>query len=717
VLARRIIAVSPDKAFGKLLATALKAAGGTVDLHTSLEGLGKGELTASLVVLHLDGEMATAAAEIMPRITGDARVIVVLPKTNLPQVVDVLQSSDRIAGMLVQEEMDTRQLSAMATRVLIGDIFGLEKMMAWGTLVHSQLVGDYQEKSLCIAQIGEFAEHMGVRRKYREAMEKCLDEMLMNALYDAPVDEAGKQIFSEIPTKTRISLRVEQKVVVQYSCDGHQFAISVRDAFGTLERNTVLRYLYKCLHAPPDQQIDNKQGGAGLGLYLMVNSATTVFFNVLPGVATEAVCVFDLDTPKLQLRHFGFFNEKIDAGGRLAAGQSKRLQTTHPVERRQAPAAPALPRGLVPVLASAIVLILALIGLVAWQRLGSSAAKMANVTFMSSPKGATIEIEGRNAGMTTEQGLVRELEVGRAYPVVASLEGYEPKTAVVQPQTGGTSVSFQLVARTATLVIDSQPQGATVEVDGQSLGTTPTTITSLAPGSTQTLVIKKAGYTNVTQTVTVPGPGKELAVMLPLQVSDQLARVKLTSEPSGAQVIQNGQMLAGVTTPAEILVEAGKVQRFQLTLPDYVPAMIPAFTPGRGQQGIQKSGTLVPGAKLHIESTLENGTATVQSAPHCKNLALPADCVVAPGPYPYTIDFTAPGAKATHNVTVAEKGTTDKFEFGFVEAADGKHLSVAGKKVKKATLEAGNRTVTVVDEAGQRTVQVAVKAGATVTAQ
>jgi hypothetical protein len=371
----------------------------------------------------------------------------------------------------------------------------------------------------------------------------------------------------------------------------------------------------------------------------------------------------------------------------------------------------------VPVLAAAIVLILGLIGIVAWQRLGGATPKTAQVTFLSNPKGATIEIEGRNAGMTTEEGLVRELEVGRAFPVVASLEGYESKTAVVQPQTGGTSVSFQLVARTSTLVIDSQPQGATVTIEGQAFGTTPTTITSLEPGSTQTLVIKKAGYTNVTQTVTVPGPGKELAVMLPLQVSDQLARVKLTSEPSGAQVIQNGQMLAGVTTPAEILVEAGKVQRFQLTLPDHVPAMIPPFTPGRGQQGIQKSGTLVPGAKLHIESTLENGTATVQSAPHCKNLALPADCVVAPGPYPYTIDFTAPGAKATHNVAVAEKGTTDKFEFGFVEAADGKHLSVAGKKVKKATLEAGNRTVTVVDDAGPHTVQVAVKAGATVTAQ
>src|SRR5262245_11905716 len=179
----------------------------------------------------------------------------------------------------------------------------------------------------------------------------------MHAVYDAPVDQQGKPIFSEIPTKTRISLRVEQKVVVQFACDGKQFVVSVRDAFGTLERSTVLRYLYKCLHA--EQQIDRKVGGAGLGLYLMVNSATTVYFNVLPGVATEATCVFDLESPKLQLERFGFFTEKIDAGGRLASGPARRLPagSNHPVERRRRPEPAAPPRALLTALVFAILVI------------------------------------------------------------------------------------------------------------------------------------------------------------------------------------------------------------------------------------------------------------------------------------------------------------------------------------------------------------------------
>src|SRR5687768_5908577 len=105
MLARRVIAVSPDKNFGKQLATALKAAGGAVDLHLSLEGLGKGELQAALVVLHLDGELATAAAEILPRLSGEARVVAVVPTSNLAALVDIMQSSHRLAALLVAEQL------------------------------------------------------------------------------------------------------------------------------------------------------------------------------------------------------------------------------------------------------------------------------------------------------------------------------------------------------------------------------------------------------------------------------------------------------------------------------------------------------------------------------------------------------------------------------------------------------------------------------------
>jgi hypothetical protein len=556
---------------------------------------------------------------------------------------------------------------------------------------------------------------MSVRRKYRESIEQCLDEMLMNALYDAPVDDQGRPIFSEIPTKTRISLRVEQKVVVQYACDGKQFVVGVRDAFGTLDRDTVLRYLHKCLHN--EQQIDRKTGGAGLGLYLITNSSTGVYFNVLPGVATEAVCTFDLESPKIQLESFGFFIEKIDAAGRLVTGPSKRLPAgaSHPVERRQIPAAPSGSRiVLISVLAVAILAVLGMAAVIAWPRLfGPSRAEFAIHTV---PPGASIEIEGRAAGTATNGTLVlRDLEVGRTYPVVARLEGYEPKQAVIQPHDIENAVTLELAAHAATVGIDSAPSGATVEIDGVPAGTTPLELKTLTPGAPAQLTFKKSGYHDAVARLTVPGPGKETRLIQPLTVSEDLARVRLTSEPPGAQVLQNGQLVPGLVTPCDLLVEAGKLVKFTLTMPRKIPAILPPFTPSRGADGIELTGRLADGITLRVRSNVE-AKIRVGGAPQCQDVATPFDCVVSPGPHPVELVPAGPAPRISRPVTIKQRDVEVRFELGYVEASSGRQLQLGnGTTVRRATFEAGTRRITVIGgEEGPRSQQITVKPSATV---
>jgi hypothetical protein len=536
--------------------------------------------------------------------------------------------------------------------------------------------------------------------------------MLMNALYDAPVDEHGRPIFSEIPTKTRISLRVEQKVVVQYACDGKQFVVGVRDAFGTLDRDTVLRYLYKCLHA--EQQIDRKTGGAGLGLYLITNSSTGVYFNVLPGVATEAVCTFDLEAPKIQLECFGFFIEKIDAAGRLATGPSKRLPagSSHPVERRQTlPNAPGGSRVLVSVLAVAILAVLGLVGVLAWPRLfGATKAEFAIHTV---PPGASIEVEGRAAGTATGGTLVlRDLEIGRTYPVVARLDGYEPRQAVVQPHDGDNAVTLELRANAATVAIDTTPSGATVEIDGKPAGTTPIELRSLPPGTLAVVAFKKPGYHDATTKLTVPGPGKETRLSQPLTVSEDLARVKLVSEPPGAQILQNGQLLPGLVTPCDLLLEAGKPVRFTLTMARKIPAILPPFTPSRGADGMELTGKLVDGVTLRVRSNLD-ARGRVGGAPQCQDVATPFDCVVSPGPHPIDLIPTTPSPRISRTYTVKQKDIEARFELGYVQAGAGKQVQLGnGVAVPRAVFEVGTRRVTVVGgEDGPHQVSVSVRPG------
>ncbi|RMH38023.1 MAG: PEGA domain-containing protein [Deltaproteobacteria bacterium] len=717
MLARRAIAVSADKGIAKRIASGLMAAGCTAETAASLDDLAKGEIQAALVVLHIaDGDVdavRAAVEECAARLRKDAWILVVLPRSDLKLAVAALQASDRLAGVLVEDDLNVHSVAAMVTRALHGDVFGLEKVVPWGTRVYSALVGDYQEKSICIAELSEFAASMGVRRKYREAIEQVADELLMNALYDAPVDRAGKPMFADVPTKTRISLRMEQKAVVQYACDGTTFAISVRDSFGTLDRGTVIKYLHKCLYA--DQQIDRKAGGAGLGLYIMANASTRLVFNSLPGVATEVICTFDLTAPKVMLKEFGFFPEKIDAAGRLVGGRSQLVgtgpgPTGSPVERRRdrpPPASPAVVWGL----AGAIALLLALIALVAYPRFAAPAK--ASIRVVTEPAGARVEIDGRVRG-TTDGGalVVDDLDVGRAYKVTASKDGYAPATAIAEPSADHVvAIALSLEPLASTVTIESDPPGATVLHGAEELGTTPLTVTSLPAGQTVDLTFRKTGYREVVRRVTVPPPGGSSVVAVSLAMSPDFGSVSITSDPPGAQVLQNGELLAGVTTPVdELLVQAGKRYTFTLRLPGRMPATVGVeVAPGERRKPVHAK--LAAGGSITVTANID-GRATVLGVRACTRVPLPLrNCPVRNGKYKVRIESPRPYASVDIPVRVQGDHVVRHVDFGIVQAADGCRIQTRrGRSVDKVALLPGTRSVEVLcgdgTERAKATVQV-----------
>ena len=326
MLSKRVVAIAAERQLQKKLAAGLMAAGAVVESVAQVSELAAGKLEAELVVYASAGrdDPSSSCCSTASRRASASWWSSRRPTSSTPSTCSRTHAS---ATWWWPTSSRRSWISCIATRILHGDVFGVEKTMPWGVRVYSMLVGDYNEKSVAIAAISDFAGAMGVRRKYRESIEQSIDELLMNALYDAPVDQGGKPVFAEVPTKSRLSLRLEQKALVQYACDGDTFAVSVRDPYGTLTKETVVKFLDKCLHAT--EQIDRKVGGAGLGFYIVANAASQVAINSYPGVATECVVTFDLNAAKVQLKNFGFYEERIDVAGRLASsGPRERVAGT-----------------------------------------------------------------------------------------------------------------------------------------------------------------------------------------------------------------------------------------------------------------------------------------------------------------------------------------------------------------------------------------------------
>jgi hypothetical protein len=298
---RRVLAISPDLERLRRLVATLERASAEVDAVTDPSAIEGDPLPHRYIFYAWDGDLE-ALRRFLPRVRPKAHVAAIVPKVPLATLTQLLDDP-RCNHVLCGEDAE-RGTFVTAQKLLTGDIFGIEKYLPEGTPVSYLRMRDFQGRSTAIDTILKYAEERGIRRQVRTAIGQVCEELLMNALYDAPVDEQGKQIFAEVDPHDRIDTLSPRPVSIRYAATETQFAVAVRDRFGLLAKDTILAYINKCLHS--EQQIDRKTYGAGLGLYLVANAAAGYVVNVAHGMATEVVCTFDRGA-KAPLRLVGVF--------------------------------------------------------------------------------------------------------------------------------------------------------------------------------------------------------------------------------------------------------------------------------------------------------------------------------------------------------------------------------------------------------------------------
>jgi hypothetical protein len=302
---KRVLAISSDLDQLRRIVATLERAGAEVDAVRSPSAIGGDTIPHRYVFAAIAGASATEISSLtalLPKLRDRAHVTVVTPKASLSDLTQYLKD-DRVNHVVVGEELD-HGVFVTAQKLLTGDIFGIEKYLPLGTEVKYARIRDFEGRGKAIQTVLDFAEAHKMRRQIRSAIGSVCEELLMNALYDAPVDADGKPVFAEVDPHDRTTVRSPRPVSIRYAATEETFAIAVRDRFGRLAKNTILSYIEKCIHSP--NQIDRKTYGAGLGLYLVANAAASYIVNVAYDVATEVVCTFDRGA-KAPLRLVGVF--------------------------------------------------------------------------------------------------------------------------------------------------------------------------------------------------------------------------------------------------------------------------------------------------------------------------------------------------------------------------------------------------------------------------
>ena len=216
-------------------------------------------------------------------------MILVRPQVTVADVA--VQMADRRVNHLVASEHTSHYLPLIGEKLARGGIFGMERILPAETSITYRRLESYPERCKALDDLATFAKRKRLRGRLRENACAIMEELLMNAMYQAPVNEYGDRYFENLTPKARLKRRTPRPVSVRYACHDKRMFICVRDRYGSLARDTFSQYLTRCVATGAEPE--RKRLGAGLGLYLVTSHAAELWINVLPGGVTEFVCVLE----------------------------------------------------------------------------------------------------------------------------------------------------------------------------------------------------------------------------------------------------------------------------------------------------------------------------------------------------------------------------------------------------------------------------------------
>src|SRR5690606_11477742 len=168
----------------------------------------------------------------------------------------------------------------------------------WGFSGFQERIDTTATRDRLVSKVQEFATQMGARKKIAEFTNEVAHELLMNAMYDAPVDSKGKPKYA-LNRKSDIRLSEKEQPTLKIASDGSKLCMQVTDPFGEFRRDRVFSGLARGLDGG---QLDTSHGGAGLGLTVIHNGTAALFIDVIAGTRTEVTCVFEMDTQHRDFR-------------------------------------------------------------------------------------------------------------------------------------------------------------------------------------------------------------------------------------------------------------------------------------------------------------------------------------------------------------------------------------------------------------------------------
>jgi hypothetical protein len=230
-------------------------------------------------------------------------IATVLPR-DVPTLVLMHNDADELGSLLEQGNLSflmanpmpllAEELSTTVQKLSHRDLFGLEKYLTWGVEIRELGLADAQQRRSLVSEVADDVRRAQLGPRTLAAATLIADELLSNAVFNAPVDAQGSHIHAgDVRTDARPLSSARDRVVLRYACDARYLALEVNDEYGSLDRATILRFLTKASSRSRDK-VSMTTRGAGIGLATVYGSCNHLVFNLEPGKRTQVIALIDV---------------------------------------------------------------------------------------------------------------------------------------------------------------------------------------------------------------------------------------------------------------------------------------------------------------------------------------------------------------------------------------------------------------------------------------
>lgn len=211
-----------------------------------------------------------------------------------PTVFQIAHKDPRVLGVLGVPAAGSAprswELLAAASRVSRATMPVPSSTLSWGHAWHEVRLRSSSDRRAIVDTVERFCGELLTSRQAQGAAQLA-DELIMNAMYDAPLDVSGRQRYAH-RRREPIELEPSEFPTFGFGSDGARIVISVSDPFGHLKREHVFGGIHRGLTTG---SMDTSGGGAGLGMLLIHNTAKVLFIDVVSRQATQFTAVIELD--------------------------------------------------------------------------------------------------------------------------------------------------------------------------------------------------------------------------------------------------------------------------------------------------------------------------------------------------------------------------------------------------------------------------------------